>query len=254
MGDIGRKSWDSTTLQQLGKMKIYYRFSFRLNPDHNGNPRTPPDRPEWFDKWKCLANFTNVFSQHDITIQAENVDDQVWEKLNNLYPNLDLRRTSHGTSGWAYLSSLKEVLEMNLDPNTIVYFVEDDYVHHEGSDIILEQGLGLCQYVSLYDHPDKYWGENFSRPSLIFMSPDVHWRTVPSTTLTFASRISTLIEDRDIFYKWCDSHGWMHDNQLFTELTTNKLLITPVPGYATHCDTWVIGKMVDWQAVLTRTT
>lgn len=235
-------------------MKIYYRFSFRLTPDHKGNVRPAPARPEWFDKWKCLANFTNVFSEHDITIQAENVDDQVWDKLNSLYPKLDLRRTSHGTSGRAYLASLKEVLDANLDPDTIVYFVEDDYIHHEGSDLILEQGLGLCPYVSLYDHPDKYWGDNHGMPTIVLMSNDVHWRTVPSTTLTFASRISTLTKDKDIFYKWCDEHGWMHDNQLFTELTNKHPLITPIPGYSTHCDTWVIGKIVDWEDVLKRTT
>jgi len=234
-------------------MKIYYRFSFKLSVDHKGNDRPQPIRPDWFNKWKCLANFTNVFSEHDITIQAENVDDQVWDKLNLLYPKLDLRRTSHGTSGRAYLASLKEVLEMNLDPDTMVYFVEDDYIHHEGSDIILEQGLGLCPYVSLYDHPDKYWGDNQLNPSLILMSADVHWRTVPSTTLTFASRISTLTKDKDIFYKWCDANGWMHDNDLFTELTINNPLITPIPGYATHCDTWVMGKIVDWEDVLNRT-
>ena len=90
-------------------------------------------------------------------------------------------------------------------------------------------------------------------PAVVLMSNDVHWRTVPSTTLTFASRVSTLAKDKDIFYKWCDEHGWMHDNQLFTEITNKHPLITPIPGYSTHMDTWVIGKMVDWQAVLNRT-
>jgi len=31
-------------------------------------------------------------------------------------------------------------------------------------------------------------------------------------------------------------------------------LITPVPGYATHLDTWVIAKMVDWKDLLDRTS
>jgi len=41
---------------------------------------------------------------------------------------------------------------------------------------------------------------------------------------------------------------------LFTAISQTKGLITPVPGYATHCDTWVVAKLVDWEDVLNRTT
>ena len=234
-------------------MKIYYRFSFKLMLDHAGNPRTSPDRPAWFDKWKCLENFVTVFKEHDITLIADSVDDAVWDKLNTLYPTLDPRRTSFGSNAGSFLYSLGQAIQLPED--TIVYFVEDDYIHHEGADMILEQGLQHCPYVSLYDHPDKYWDSNADKLCKLIVSEDCHWRTTSSTTMTFASRVGYLKEDLSLFQRWCGgTDNWTHDTQLFTAISELRGLVTPVPGYATHCDTWVIAKMVDWQSVLDRTT
>ena len=219
----------------------------------DGTPRKNPERPDWFDKWRALNNFTNVFVEQDITIIADGVDDQVWNQLNTLYPNLDLQRTTFGHNAGSFLYSLEQALL--LPDTTQVYFVEDDYIHHEGADLILKQGLDRAAYVSLYDHPDKYWQQQANNPCILMQTESCHWRTTPSTTMTFAAYVYQLKNDRDIFYRWCggDDH-WTHDSQLFTELTQKSRLITPVPGYATHCDNWTMDKIIDWQDVLTRTT
>jgi hypothetical protein len=222
-------------------------------PNHDGTPRSTPDRPEWFDKWRCLENFTNVFKEHDITLIADGVEDDVWNKLNALYPTLDLQRTSLGSNAGSFLYALDQAVK--LDPQTIVYFVEDDYLHHEGADVILEQGLNISPYASLYDHPDKYWDGNADRQCKVLMTEDCHWRTASSTTMTFASKVGFLIDDKSTFIQWCGGEDkWTHDFQLFTEISSKRGLITPIPGYATHLDTWVIAKMVDWKAVMDRTT
>lgn len=234
-------------------MKVYYRFSFRNMPNHDGTPRTTPNRPAWFDKWRCLENFVTVFKEHDITLIADGVEDDVWNRLNTLYPSLDLQRTSFGSNAGSFLYSLDQAVK--LDPHTNVYFVEDDYLHHEGADVILEQGLTISPYVSLYDHPDKYWGDNADKQCKVLMTEDCHWRTASSTTMTFASKVGFLVDDRTTFIQWCGGEDkWTHDFQLFTELSSKRGLVTPIPGYATHLDTWVIAKMVDWQAVIDRTT
>ena len=234
-------------------MKVYYRFSFNNMPDHTGKTRPPVQRPEWFDKWIALKNFTTIFQEHDITLIADGVDDGTWDKLNELYSNLDLHRTSFGSNAGSFLYSLEEAL--TLDTLTQVYFVEDDFVHHEGADVILEQGLSKSPYVSLYDHPDKYWDSNADTLCKLIMTEDCHWRTTPSTTMTFATYVWCLQQDKHLFYEWCGGDdNWTHDTQLFTAISQTKGLITPVPGYATHCDTWVVAKLVDWEDVLNRTT
>ena len=222
-------------------------------PNHNGTPRTTPNRPVWFDKWRCLENFVTVFKEHDITLIADGVEDDVWTRLGKLYPSLDLQRTSFGSNAGSFLYSLDQAIK--LDPHTIVYFVEDDYLHHEGADVILEQGLTISPYVSLYDHPDKYWSDNADKQCKVLMTEDCHWRTASSTTMTFASKAGFLVDDKPTFIQWCGGEDkWTHDFQLFTEISSKRGLITPMPGYATHLDTWVIAKMVDWQAVMDRTT
>jgi len=233
-------------------MKIYYRFSFNNMLGSDGTPRKSPSRPNWFDKWQVLKNFTSVFAEQDISIIADGVDDQVWDQLNALYPNLDLQRTSFGHNAGSFLYSLERALK--LPDAAQVYFVEDDYIHHEGADLILEQGLNRAAYVSLYDHPDKYWKEQANNACYLIQTESCHWRTTPSTTMTFASSVHYLKQDKDIFYQWCggDDH-WTHDSQLFTELGNKRGLITPVPGYATHCDSWTMDKIIDWQDVLNRT-
>ena len=197
-------------------------------PNHDGTSRPEPNRPHWFDKWRCLQNFMSVFEGHDITLVADGVTDDVGDKLKNLYPWVDLRRTTFGSNAGSFLYCLEEAV--TLDPHTNVYFVEDDYIHHEGADIILEQGLSHSPYASLYDHPDKYWGSNIDKPCQLIMTEDCHWRTTGSTTMTFASKAMFLAEDKSIFYKWCGGNdNWTHDFQLFTELSDNRGLITPLP-------------------------
>lgn len=234
-------------------MKVYYRFSFNNMLGSDGKPRPNPGRPEWFDKWQCLKNFTTVFAEQDITIVADGVADDVWEQLTTQYPTLDLQRTKFGHNAGSFLYSLEQAV--NLPDETLVYFVEDDYVHHEGADLILEQGLMISPYATLYDHPNKYWDPEVKKPCLLLKSETCHWRTTPSTTMTFGARVGFLKADKVEFYRWCNGDdNWTHDTQLFEKISSTRGLISPVPGYSTHCDQWVVDSLIDWQDVLTRTT
>jgi hypothetical protein len=79
-----------------------------------------------------------------------------------------------------------------------VYLLEDDYIHKPGSSLALSEGLLLADYVTLYDHPDKYRlaaesGNRFNHqklhPTILYASPTSHWRETNSTTMTFACRV-----------------------------------------------------------------
>lgn len=224
-------------------------------PNQDGTARTPPKRPDWFDKWKCLTNFVNVFKYHNITVIADGLDDESKNRLTNEYQDKvkEIDFVNFGSNAETFLYALDQAVL--LPTMGRVYFVEDDYLHHEGADVILEQGLDKSAYVSLYDHPDKYWGDNLNTNCRVFLTEDCHWRTATSTTMTFAAHVGYLRDDIQLFRKWCGgADRWTHDYQLFTEIANTRGLITPLPGYATHMDSWTMAGIVNWHDVQQRTT
>lgn len=230
----------------MEKIKIYYRLS-----DH-GYQKIKPD---YIDNEKCLANFISVFGDDDIEIIADNVEDKTYEWLYNL--NLNVERTQLGSGAQSFNYVLDKAVK--LEDNTIVYFVEDDYLHLPNARNILIDGFKLgAGYVSLYDHPDKYingsqggnpYVENGGEVTQVFRTESCHWKLTNSTTMTFASKVSTLKEDLHIFKKWTTG-TYPEDFKMFLDLRTNgRSLITPLPGYSTHGETQWLSPFTDWSKV-----
>ena len=147
----------------------------------------------------------------------------------------------------------------------IVYLLEDDYLHlHGSSDAILE-GLEIADYVTLYDHPDKYVNginplvKNNSEQTRVYLSNSCHWKETNSTTMTFATRIKTL--KRDIFFHKLFTVG-VKPLSFFSKkrfgykkipmdyplwrsliLIKRRKLISPIPAYSTHAElAWISPK------------
>lgn len=114
----------------------------------------------------------------------------------------------------------------------IVVFLEDDYLVSKGWEEYIEDGLKFGDYVSLYDHPDKYL--MYSITSKIFKGK-CHWRTAPSTTNSYACKVKTLIEDFDTHAMYSQGKGVTNDHQKFLHLWHNgRTLVTPMPGFWSH--------------------
>lgn len=142
-----------------------------------------------------------------------------------------------GTEAGSFLRMLGVVEKLDLHPDTIVYFLEDDYLHRPGWIDVLFEGFGLdADYVTLYDHRDKY----IHYPKLtsqIFLTPSSHWRTTPSTTNTYAMRFSTLKKDLSIHRRFSLDRKITADHDKFCCLRKRgATLISPMPGWSTHAD------------------
>ena len=227
-------------------MKIYYRLS-----DH-GYQKTKPD---YIDNEKCLTNFISVFGKDDIEIIADNVEDKTYEWLSSL--DLNVERTKLGSGAQSFNYVLDKAVK--LDDDTIVYFVEDDYLHLPTARDILIEGINVgSDYVALYDHPDKYINgnqggnpfiEDGGEVTKVFRSESCHWKLTNSTTMTFASRVKTLKEDLGIMKTWTIG-TYPDDFKMFLELRENgRTLITPLPGYSTHGETQWLSPFTDWSKV-----
>ena len=239
----------------MEKVKVYYRLS-----DH-GYQKVKPD---YIDNEKCLNNFlrnfmefknTDLVFSDDITIIADNVGDETFDWLSS--KKINVERTQLGSGAQSFNYVLDKAVK--LDDDTIVYFIEDDYLHLPNSRKILIEGISLgADYVSLYDHPDKYingnqggnpFVEDGGEVTKVFRSESCHWKLTNSTTMTFASRVKTLKEDLGIMKTWTIG-TYPDDFKMFLELRDNgRTLITPLPGYSTHGETQWLSPFTDWSKV-----
>ncbi len=157
-----------------------------------------------------------------------------------------------GTESRLFPPSLDHVVKLDLHPETMIYFVEDDYLHRPGWLDILLEGLSIADYATLYDHKDKY----FLYPELksrIFVSPSCHWRTTLSTTNTFALRCKTLFRDLSIHQSFSQGRTITADHEKFCQLQGQGImLISPMPGWSTHAEPEFASPCIDWEQYLTR--
>jgi hypothetical protein len=231
-------------------MKIYYRIS---NNSYNKK------RLEFATKEYCLSNFLREFNnlENSITIIADNVTDQA---LMRFIKSCNVNRVEETSLNNA--KSFKYILHksiQDLSDNEFVFFAEDDYLYVPGSDKIIKEGLRLADYVSLYDHPDKYMNhseggdnpfiENGGEVTRVILSESTHWKLTNSTTMTFASTVEILKQDLEIWNKHLNT-AHPNDFQSFLELREKgRSLITPIPGLSTHTEVKYLSPLVDWTKI-----
>lgn len=227
-------------------MRILYRIS-------DGSYKK--ERFQNATKKGCLDNFLKHFPANEITIYADNVKDETYDWINTY--GVSVVRTNGGSSAAGFRIVMEEALK--LDDNETVYFVEDDYLHLDNSRKVLLEGLERAHYVSLYDHRDKYipasmGGNPFieddaAEVTKVFVTNTTHWKLTNSTTMTFATKVSTLREDSGIWRKYTNG-TYPHDFKCFLELRENgRTLATPLPGYSTHCEPMWASPLTDWASL-----
>ena len=229
-------------------MRIIYRIS------DSGYNKVKPD---YINNEACLANAIDKFPNAYWDIIADNVSNETNDMIQKYVPRSSIFYVNVGHGAGTFNIALDGALK--LDDDEIVYFLENDYLHRPGSDIILKEGFELgASFVSLYDHPDKYidpskggnpYCQGGAEDTRVYKTNSVHWKVTNSTTMTFASKVKTLKENEEIIRKHT-SGVHPDDFYMFTELrNNNKLLITPIPGYATHGETAWLSPLTDWSKI-----
>jgi len=230
------------------ELKIYYRISDK------GNIKNKPSYITWEN---CLRNFITHFHKKDIHIIADNVEEVTYAKLLKYVSTEQITRTNLGNGNGLAFTFLKAIKE-NPD-NTFIYFVEDDYLHIHNSKQVLLEGLQRADYVSLYDHPDKYMNpspnpfvKNGGEYTRVITTNSTHWKNTNSTCMTFATSVKILKQDIDIFLKYTRNLKIPSSFDVFTYIlpSRNRQLITPIPSYATHGETKYLALFRDWGGVI----
>jgi hypothetical protein len=227
-------------------MKIIYRIS------DTGYNKVKPD---YITNENCLKNFVSVFGNQNLEIIADNCSKETLQMITKyVHPN-SITTVSIGHGAGTFNLALDMALKWEDDK--IVYFVENDYLHLQGSPQILEEGFELgAPYMTLYLHPDKFIPPfNGGNPEVdqdggyttkIFRGETQLFGMFNSTTMTFAAKVKTLKEDEFILRKYT-SGTHPNDFPMFLELRDNgKALLCPLNTFSTHGET-------NWLAPLYKT-
>lgn len=226
-------------------MRIIYRIS------DSGYNKV---KPSYINNENCLKNFVNVFGNQNLHIIADNCSDNTLKMITKYVHPFSIETVFIGHGAGTFNLALSKALEW--DDETIVYFVENDYLHKPGSDKVLVEGLQIgYNYVSLYDHPDKYINganpfiEDGGEVTRVMLSKSCHWKITNSTTMTFAAQVKTLREDESILREYT-SGTYPRDFEMFLALREKQHgLITPIPGYSTHGETAWLSPLTDWSKI-----
>ena len=226
-------------------MKIIYRIS-----DVGYNKV----KPEYINNENCLKNFVNVFGNQNLYIIADNCSEDTLKMITKYVHLNRIENVSVGNGAGTFNLALD--MALGYDDETIVYFVENDYLHKPGSDKVLIEGLQIgYNYVSLYDHPDKYMNganpfvEDGGEVTRVMLTDSCHWKLTNSTTMTFASTVETLRKDEYILREFTKG-TYPRDFEMFLALREKQHgLITPIPGYSTHGETAWLSPLTDWSQI-----
>ena len=230
-------------------MKIIYRIS-----DAGYNKV----KPKYINNRNCLWNAVNIFQGvafEDWTVIADNVSEETDVIIQSYIPRERIDYVSVGHGAGTFNLALDKALTFN--DNEIVYFIENDYLHLPGSKRIIEEGLDEigADFVSLYDHPDKYidganpYVQGGGEMTRVMLSTTSHWKVTNSTTMTFASKVKTLRKTENILREYTQG-SYPRDFDMFVHLYNSAhYLVTPIPGYSTHGETAWLTPLIDWQKI-----
>jgi hypothetical protein len=227
-------------------MKIIYRIS------DSGYNKV---KPKYINNRNCLWNAINVFKDAEWSIIADNISEKTDNMIQEYISRDHIFYTSVGHGAGTFNIALDEAL--GYDDNEIVYFCENDYLHKPDSQKIIEEGLNEigADFVSLYDHPDKYidganpYVQGGGEMTRVMLSTSSHWKVTNSTTMTFASKVKTLRKTENILREYTQG-SYPRDFDMFVSLYNSAhYLVTPIPGYSTHGETAWLTPLINWEKI-----
>jgi hypothetical protein len=224
------------------KIHIYYRHSTINSPGRF--------RPSWFNYEKCFKNLLHTIEGYDDINLTLALDGDISQDFTKNYQNkFTLFSTDCKSSLFSYRALLEYIKEQHMESNELIYFLENDYLH---TDNWIDKTRNLfstyaeLNYVSLYDHNDKYFPEHVNDMiSRVYTTNTHHWRTIGSTCGSFIITRDIFDKDYDI---WSTTVG-DHNTFMYLNENRNRFVMTPIPGLSTHCMEGLMSPTIDWETI-----
>jgi hypothetical protein len=224
------------------KIHIYYR--------HAVTNILGRSRPQWFSYENCFKNLLSTIEKYDninLTLALDGDINQDFTK--NYQDKFTLFPTNHGSSLLSYRTLLGYIKEQFMESNELIYFLENDYLHVDNwveKIIELYSTFSNLNYISLYDHNDKYFLPAYDNlVSKIITTENHHWRTTPSTCGSFIINRKIFEEDYDVWFNAVGDHNtFLHLNE-----NRHRFVLTPIPGLSTHCMEGLLSPTIKWKYI-----
>ena len=211
-----------------------------------------------YSKERCLENLLSTTDDEprlNITFFLDTfhpMEAEHFLRRQDKWPILEFKAGSEAAS---FLFMLEHVYSKKYSPDTIIYFLEDDYVHRKRWPEVLREAFTLPEidYATLYDHKDKYFSTQYiDLKSKIFATASCHWRTTPSTTNTYAMRFETLKKHINVHRAYSIGRTITADHDKFCKLAEENaaVLVSSLPGYSTHAEPDFASPCYDWEKIL----
>lgn len=210
-----------------------------------------------FTQERCLHNFLSTIDQEkklNVTFFLDTFHPMESEHFLRKQTRFPIIEFNAGSEAVSFLHMLEHVYNKNFSDDTLIYFLEDDYLHLPNWPTILREAFTLpnVHYATLFDHRDKYTFPEYKElKSTIYHTQSCHWRTIPSTTNTYAMQFGTL--KKHIDWHRCFSLGRdiTADHAKFCKLhEEGAILVSSIPGYSTHAEPEFASPCTDWEALL----
>jgi len=205
------------------------------------------NRPSWFSYEQSLNNILKTVEGIDF-VKFHLLYDGVYKGNDNRIDHVENFKA--GSDAASYVYTWNYAKGLNIEDNDLIYIAENDYAFVNGWPYKLKELFETydnLDYVTLYDHPDKYNHNIY--PNLgtyLYITKTHHWRIVPSTTgsIIFTKRI--LDEDIQVHVSKPES-----DFGRFELLRNNKQrsVLSPVPSLATHCEIEHLAPAINWEQI-----
>lgn len=232
--------------RKKSKIQLFVRHCYFSSASHK------KERYRHFDRIQCFQNLLATLDEREVNLtffldtfyQGDKKHFLLEQKK---YPVIEIKA---GNEAASFLKMLDYVIDQGFGDETLLYFLEDDYLHRPGWVKILKEGFTLpFDYLTLYDHRDKYFLPLYENlQSKIFHTESCHWRTTPSTTNTYAMRYQTLLRDLDIHRAFSLNRKISADHEKFCLLNEKGAsLISPMPGWSTHAEPKFASPCFNWE-------
>jgi hypothetical protein len=223
------------------KLRIFYRH---YNISGNDIKRNLT----WFDYESCFKNLLSTI-QNDPRVELHVImDGDIKNNWIETYSNqFILHQITAGNDYQSFIQTYSYARDISTNIEDLFYFLENDYLHvHGWVEKVFElfstyRGL---DYISLYDHNDKYFLSMYDDlVSKIFTTNSHHWRTTPSTCGTYIVNKKVFLEDYDVPFQMSGDHHKF----IFLNQTKGRFVYTPIPGLSTHCMEGLLSPTINWE-------